>query len=91
MALWLETGCAYTAAMQRLFAFTMVGLGLLMIAGGEYFLAGVGLLALGLYLSGTESTGASEVVVALVAIAGALGVLALFAQFIWQRVVTWLP
>lgn len=59
---------------------------MLMIAGGEYFLTGVGLMILSMYLSGTDSSGrGGEVMTAIVAIAGALGVIAVFVQFAWQR------
>lgn len=72
--------------MLRPFAITLVIVGLMMMAGPEYFLTGVGLMLLGMYLSGTGSTGrASEVICAVVALAGGLGVLAVFVQFAWQR------
>lgn len=59
---------------------------LLMIAGGEYFLTGFGLLMLSMYLSGTSSSGrGGEVLTAIVAITGALGVIAVFVQFAWER------
>lgn len=71
---------------MRAFAVSLVVVGLLLIAGGAYFLAGVGLVALGFYLSGTGSSGrASEAISGAVAIAGALGVLAVFALFLFQR------
>lgn len=72
--------------MQRIFAIILVFMGLLMISGGEYFLSGVGSLILGMYLSGKGSTGrTSDILCAVLAIAGAIGVLAVFVQFAWQR------
>lgn len=73
--------------MRLCLAYPMVVLGLLMIAGGEFFLSGVGLLLLGLYLSGygSGSGRASEILIGIVAILGALGVAAVFVLFAWQR------
>lgn len=73
--------------MQRAFAVLLVVVGLLLIAGGAYFLAGIGLVVLGFYLSGTGSTGRTgEVISAMVAIAGALGALAVVVVFVLQRI-----
>ena len=74
--------------MKRAAALAMIGIGLLLIAGAVYPFTGLAMVALGLLLSGYDraATGAvSAIVAAVVAIAGGLGALMLFAQFFIQR------
>jgi hypothetical protein len=69
----------------------VVVVGLLLMAGGNYVLPGVGLVLAGLWASGKQSTSwntgrASDVLTAGVAVLGGLGALALIAQFVIERI-----
>lgn len=75
---------------MRLVGLVLVIVGILLMAGGNYALPGVGLVLAGLWASGKQSASwgagrVSEVLTAGVALLGGLGVLVVIGQFVVER------